>query len=44
MSSAMYDGKEADFERAFEHEFVPDNYELINVYKLYYKEVEGGDE
>ena len=35
MSSALYEGREAELERAFEHEFIPDAYELINVYKLY---------
>ena len=35
MSSALYEGREKEFERAFEHEFIPDTYELINVYKLY---------
>ena len=44
MSSAMYQGKEADFERAFEHDFSPDSYELINIYKLYYNEADGDDE
>ena len=44
MSSAMFEGKEADFERAFEHDFSPDSYELINIYKLYYKEADGDEE
>ena len=31
----MSDHQAAELERAFETNFVPDSYELVNVYKLY---------
>jgi len=31
-------------ERAFEHEFIPDSFELINVYKLYDVDIQDADE
>ena len=34
MAAAMMSGK-CEVERAFAQKFIPDSYELINVYKLY---------
>lgn len=35
MVSVMKEGDEAILERAFAQKFVPDSWELINVYKLF---------
>ena len=35
MTGAMSGGSEADAEAAFSQNFLPDAYELLNVYKLY---------
>lgn len=35
MAGSMAEGDLAGLERAFSQKFVPDSYELINIYKLY---------
>jgi hypothetical protein len=40
MLMSMAEGEETVLERAFSQILVPDSYELLNVYKLYDKELE----